>query len=297
MLAFLLGIVPLAQNAAATTPEQVKEFVHNIYIEGVPYDEASQLAADVALPVLKQVLDDPGEDEYWANAAITIGMIGNDQGVNLLTEFVNRQEAKSKLTRAQTVAKTSAVIALGYIVNKTGNREALDFLIKGVDPATWKNRNLMWTGEFHADNSERDKQLATMAVLGLGVSGNADAAKTLRSLKAAPKTAQMRALKKAMPGLGSVADEALKANSAISSRGLKNYYLKSRIKQAPGAGGADIRSISELETEKPPVAGEVLKEPQAGIVLRNPQPGEVLSPPKEGKVLRPLQAGEIINLK
>jgi hypothetical protein len=125
LLAILLMLSPVARDAAAaTTPEQVKEFIHNVYIEGVPYDQASQLAPEIALPVLKQVLADPHEDEYWANAVVTIGMIGHDQGTELLTEFITRREAESKLNRAQTVAKTSAVMALGYIVNKTGNRKA-----------------------------------------------------------------------------------------------------------------------------------------------------------------------------
>ena len=225
LLAVVVSLLsPTHDAAASTTPEQVMEFVHAVYIEGVPYEQASQLAPDVALPILKQVLRDPREEEFWANAAVTIGMIGHDQGVDLLMEFITRSEAKSKLSRAQTVAKTSAVMALGYIVNKTGNRKALDFLKTSVDPQTWRKRSLAWTGAFHGTGKERDKQLAVMAVLGLGVSGNPEAAQTLRSLGETPKTPQMRALKKALPEVGNVAGEALKANSVIASKGIQSYY-------------------------------------------------------------------------
>lgn len=227
LLAVVVALLsPTLDAAAATTPEQVRKFVHAVYIEGVPYEQASQLAPDVALPVLEQVLRDPREEEFWANAAITIGMIGHDQGVDLLMEFITRREAKPKLSHAQTVAKTSAVMALGYIVNKTGNRKALDFLKTGVDPKTWRTRKLAWTGEFHGTGKERDKQLAVMAALGLGVSGNPEAAQILRSLGETPKTRQMRALKRALPEIDNVADEALKANNVIASKGIQNYYLK-----------------------------------------------------------------------
>jgi hypothetical protein len=295
LLVLVLSLLLHARNAAAaTTPEQVREFVRAVYIEGVPYEQASQLAPEVALPILEQVLRDPADEQYWANAAVTIGMIGHDQGVELLIRFITRGEARAKLSRDQTLAKTSAVMALGYIVNKAGNRKALDFLKTSIDPQGWSKRNLKWTGEFHRTNLERDKQLATMSVLGLGVSGNPDAARTLQSLREKPKTRNLRALKKTMPDLSIIADEALKANDAISREGLQNYYIKTQPKLSPIEGGINIRSTPEIEVVKAPVAGEVIKEPQPGEVLRNPQLGEVLSPPKAGEVVRPLQKGETL---
>ncbi len=294
-LVLVLSLLLHARDAAAAiTPEQVREFVHAVYIEGVPYEQASQLAPEVALPILEQVLRDPADEQYWANAAVTIGMIGHDQGAELLIRFITRREDKSKLSRDQTLAKTSAVMALGYIVNKAGNRKALDFLKASIDPQSWSKRNLKWTGEFHRTNVERDKQLATMSVLGLGVSGNPEAEKALQSLRGKPKTPYLRTLKKTMPDLGIIVDEALKANRAISSEGLQNYYLKTRPKLSLDDGGVDIRSTREIEVVKPPVAGEVIKEPQPGEVLRDPQLGEVLSPPKAGEMIRPLQKGETI---
>ncbi len=298
LLASVTLLLPIAQPAAAaTTPEQVKEFVHQVYIEGVPYAEASQLSADVALPILTEILNNPHEEEYWANATVIVGMIGNDQGVKLLTDFITRKEAKGKLTRAKTVAKTSAVMSLGYIVNKTGNRTALDFLMKGADPQTWNKRNLAWTGEFHTNKTDRDKQLASMAVLGLGVSGNADAAKFLESLKAAPTTPKMRTLKKSMPDIDTIAAEALKTNRAISTEGIHNYYLKIQPKHAPDKGRSDVNPRTELEMVKPPVAGELIKKPEPGEVLRQPQMGEVVSPARTGEILKPTKTGERINIQ
>lgn len=293
----LVLFLPTREAAAITTPEQVKEFVQAIYIEGVPYDQASQLDPDIALPVLKQVLANPREEDSWANAAVTIGMIGNDQGVDLLVQFITRREAKQKLSRAQTVAKTSAVMALGYIVNKTGNRKALDFLKTGADPQAWRKRNLAWTGVFHRTVAERDNQLTVMAVLGLGVSGNPEAAQTLRSLKEPPITPKLRALRNALPDINTVTDEALKANSEISSEGMNNYYLKNKPKNSPDEGRREVTPRREINVLKAPVTGEVIQQPRTGEVLKQPQLGEVLAPPKAGKVLRQPQKGEVIKQK
>jgi len=231
-------LTPAFVAAATTTTKQVEDFVRAVYIEGVPYEQASQLAPEVALPILKQFLNTPAEERYWANTAVTIGMIGHDQGTNLLIDFITRREAKNKLNRDQTVAKTSAVMALGYIVNKTGNRKALDFLKSSIDPQAWRKRNLKWTGEFHRTVTERNNQLAMMAVLGLGVSGNSEAAQTLRSIKESPKTKQMSAIREALPEINSVAEEALKANESISREGIQRYYLKVQPKYVPDCQAA-----------------------------------------------------------
>jgi HEAT repeat protein len=291
-LTMILGC--LLQGAAvnaATTPEQVKDFVHAVYIEGVPYEEAAQLDPEVALPILKDVLNDSSEEEYWPNAAVTVGMIGDDRGADLLLDFINRKEPKAKLSRPNTVAKNSAVMALGYIVNKTGNRKALDFLKARVDPKAWTK--LPWVGAFQRTKEERDKQLATMAVLGLGLSGNPEARERLKSLKETPKTPQMRELRSALPDVGTSAEEALKAHGIISEKGLTNYYLQYRPKHS-NEERTEMGPTSEMEMVKPPVMGEVLKEPQPGEVLKEPQPGEVVAPPKTGRMIRPLKKGEVI---
>lgn len=297
LFAVVILLLPIAEPAKATTPEQVRQFVRQVYIEGVPYAEASQLSANIALPVLKNILNDPREEEYWANAVITVGMIGSDQGAKLLMDFINRKEAKDKLTRPQTVAKTSAVISLGYIVNKTGNRTALDFLMKGANPQTWSKRNLAWLGEFQTSKSERDKQLASMAVLGLGVSGNADAAKFLETLKAAPTTPQMRTLKQSVPDIDVIAAESLETNRAISKDGIRNYYSKIQPKLAPNESRLDVTPPGQRDVVKPPVAGEITRKHEAGEVLRQPQVGETISPAKTGEILRPMAPGERINIR
>lgn len=289
LLAVTLVLILLAPLASATAPEDVKNFVSGVYAEGVPYDQASQLDSDVALPILKQVLSDPRAEKHWANAAVITGMIGHDKGADLLIDFITRRETKAKLSRAQTVSKTSAVMSLGYIVNKTGNRKALEFLKTGVDPEAWEVRKLPWTGEFYRTPAEQNNHLAGVAVLGLGLSGNTEAAQTLLSLQEAPGRSELGTLKQ-------IASEALIANTEISSEGLKDYYLTRPHR--PNRSQAESTSSSSLgpkvDAGNPPAPGEVLKEPVPGELLAEPQTGEVLANSTSGQVLREPQKGTLI---
>ena len=279
---------------AQTTADEVKGFVQPVYIEGVPYERASRLDPAVALPVLEQILADSTQQDHWANAVVTIGMIGDERSADLLINFITRTERGQKLSRAQTVAKTSAVMSLGYVVNKTGSRKALDFLKAGTDPKAWDRRQMSWLGDYQRHATERNQQLAAMSVLGLGLSANAEATRFLRQLRAAPVNAKSRALKRSLPGMDGLVDDALKASSEISSEGLDRYYLRVQPRAAISSDGPGPGPRAEMEILKAPVEGQILKPLTAGEMLREPQPGQQLVAPKPGSVLRPLTAGEVM---
>lgn len=282
VLCVLAGLFAGTASAAAVevpkTASQVEQFVSAIWIEGVPYEVASRISPEVALPVLKKILSDPAASAYWANAAVTAGMIGDERSADLLIDFILRGEAKGKLDSDQTRAKTSAVMSLGYVVNKSGSRKALDFLSAGTDPKYWTGRKVGWTGAHLPTAKERDSQLATMAVLGLGVSGNAEAAKVLRSLAAR---------KSAAPELENAVRDALWANEAIYKEGLRDYY-RSRMK-------APEQDLEMTQPDRPPVKGEILREAQPGEVVRQSAPGEIVAEPRTGEVLRKPTPGTVLS--
>jgi len=215
------GAVPLETDRTA-----IQEFVHRVYIEGVPYEEVTRLSPEVAVPLLVGMLDNPQEEEYWANIVVILGMLGDDRAVAPIFDFIKRGESRPQLSRSQCVAKTSAVMSLGYIVNRTANPEALAYLKEGVYPETWEARNLLWASSFFRSQAEQNNQLAIMAVLGLGVSGKPQAATVLQMLRQPPATPKMKALKSRIPEIDNIAEEALKANAMISKSGLKLYYEK-----------------------------------------------------------------------
>lgn len=232
-LSLALSSAAHAQVSLETSPAAVKDFVRQVYIEGVPYEEASRLSPDVAVPVLIRMLNDPREEEHWANVVVTLGMLGDDRVVQPLLDFIRRGESRKQLSPSQSRAKIGAVMALGYAVNKRGNRKALAYLKEGIDPRVWEKRKVGWASGFFSSPAERDNQLAIMSAIGLGLSGHPEAAEVLRSLREPPTTPDMRALRTRLADMSNIADEALKAHSTISREGLKRYYQRTVPDDAP----------------------------------------------------------------
>jgi HEAT repeat protein len=128
-----LSMTSQQRGQKANDPETIRAFVRKTYMEGIPYNQVQRMSPSLALPVLIKMLDDPRDEQYWTNIVVTLGMLGDGRAVNPLINFITRSEERSELSPPQAEAKTSAVMSLGYIVNKTGNRQALTFLAEGVD--------------------------------------------------------------------------------------------------------------------------------------------------------------------
>jgi hypothetical protein len=221
----LAAMVSSCASPSATqtqTPMTVQEFVRQIYVEGLPYEEAARYGPE-AVPALEQMLSDAAEQVYWPNIVITLGAIGDERAVDRLLQFVN-PPGERQLSDNEFRAVTSAIIALGYAVNRTGNQKALAFLRESVDPSVWAQRS-RWKSPFHASDEARNFQLSTSAILALGLTGNASAADTLRSLQAQPASEAARRFQ--AQATDAIA-EALKANQAISSGGLAAYYRNAK---------------------------------------------------------------------
>lgn len=277
LVALLAGrSVAAPAGGVPTNATELQEFVSAIWIEGVPYHIASRINPEFALPVLQKILNDPKAAPQWANAAVTAGMIGHENSANLLIDFITRPE-RGKLDLDQSRAKTSAVMSLGYVVNKSRSGKALEFLKAGTNPKYWSSRKLGWAGSMFTDARQRDDQLAVMSVLGLGLSGSEEAAKILRSLNT----------RKAAPQLDSAVTEALWTNEAVAKEGLADYY-RTRLQ------GRHADPEGNRAWENPPVQGEVLREARPGEVLKKAEPGEVIAEPKAGEVLRAPAAGTVL---
>ena len=225
IIASLIGIAisNAANSAAAQTPD-IREFVHQIYIEGVPYEEVTRFNPSTAAPVLLEMLENPQEEGYWTNVVVTLGMLGDERAVEPLIRFV--EEGVGQLSRDQYAAKTSAVMSLGYIVNKSKSARALSYLTEGIDPDIW-SRRVNWSSPYHSSEVGRNQQLITMSILGLGLTGHPQAAEFLRSLRTSV-TSEGKRLRTYVPRLDDVGGEARKANESIARDGLARYYRKDR---------------------------------------------------------------------
>ncbi len=220
------SVCALGQPIDGSDPAVIREFVHQVYIEGVPYDQVGRLHASPAIAALTAMLKEPGEEEYWSNIVVTLGMLGDDRAVDPLLAFIGRGESGEQLSRSQSVAKTSAVMALGYIVHRTANKKALKYLEEGIFPNTWEARNVQWASGIYPTRADRNSQLAVSSILGLGLSGRPEAVKLLQSIREPAATARIADLRKQIPGIDDICAEALKANAAIASEGMDLYYKR-----------------------------------------------------------------------
>ncbi|MDN5199889.1 hypothetical protein QQ008_00910 [Fulvivirgaceae bacterium BMA10] len=218
-----LSAITFAALETAKDTTKVEDFVKQIFIQGVPYDEANKYGED-DVPLLLKMLEDSTQIAYWSNIAVTLGIIGNEQAVDPLIDLI-KSDSPDTLSNELYTAKTSAIMALGYLINKSGNQKSLDFLKGCLDPHAWDESQPNWVGPFQASTEQRNYQLSTMAILGLTLSGHQDALDALHKL-AEPATTEDG--KKFQAQVSNVLKEALETCELISEKGLSEYYKESK---------------------------------------------------------------------
>ncbi len=217
-----LGGLLLAGLPTTTAAQEmdIQDFVHQIYIEGIPY-EAANVYDSTAVPTLMEMLADTTEAPYWANIAVTLCIIGDPSYVDPLLDFIKADEGT--LSDDIYRAKSSAVMALGYLINKTGDEKALNYLIESIDPGAWAQREVQYVGPYQASTEARDLNLSTMAMLGLALSGRPEALEALGSVTVPEGVVD--------DPLAAVAAAAREAHQQIATDGLAEYYRKARENQ------------------------------------------------------------------
>ena len=121
----LLAAPPLH---SAAQPTDAGNSVRRIYVEGMPY-EVAKAYSPAETPALLEMLQDEEEAPYWPNITMALGVIGDDQAVGPLIDFIHGRGSSAEWSNALYRARASAVGALGYLVNKSGNEEALEYLL------------------------------------------------------------------------------------------------------------------------------------------------------------------------
>jgi hypothetical protein len=199
----------------------VSEFVHKVYVSGIPYDEASQYkSSDV--PLLLQMLEDPNEKPYWANIALVLEIIGDEKALSGVIAFIERDPG-GELTESHYVAKTSAIMGLGYFINKTNSKKALNYLIEGTSPNAWESRKITGlTTKWHTTVEERNQDMAKYAILGLALAGTKESGQALRQLQIQAASSTSTAAQQEE----GVISQAISEHQKIVNDGLSGYYKK-----------------------------------------------------------------------
>jgi len=211
------------QQGFLSQTTDIRDFVRQTFIHGVPYEEASKHDSD-AVPILLEMLTDTTEQPYWSNIVVTLGIVGNEKAVDPLIAFIN-EDYQGTLSHSLYTAKTSAIISLGYLINKSGNKKALSYLIDCLSPGMWMERNLKWVSPYHRSIEDRNIELSKMAILGLALSGRPDAGEALRSIK---RPAETELAKRFQAEAADLIDEALEEYEIISQKGLFEYQKEVR---------------------------------------------------------------------
>lgn len=199
----------------------INDFVKQRFIRGVPYEEALKYS-EKNVPELLLMLTDSSNITYWSNIIVTLGIIGDERAITPLIDLI-KGDQEGMLSRDLYNAKTSAIMALGYLINKSGNEEALDFLKDCLDPHNWDESQPTWSSPFQAARPDRNIQLSSVAVLGLTLSGHPGAIEALQALKNPMETEEQ---KKFQSQISNTLDQAIRECEDISTGGLLEYYRK-----------------------------------------------------------------------
>jgi hypothetical protein len=213
----LVAAVVMVPTASAQVP--VSDYVHRVFVSGIPYEEASQYTSrDV--PVLLKMLEDEREKPYWANIALVLEIIGDESALDELIAFIEKDPGGA-FTEDHYVAKTSAIMGLGYLVNKSGSKKALAYLKGGASPDFWAQRKIPGLTKLLPTEQERNADMSKYAMFGLALSGHPEAEQALRNLQNTKGAFAAQS--------DGTLEQALQANQDIAKEGLKGYYQKREL--------------------------------------------------------------------
>lgn len=183
IVALLVALLAAAlQGVAAQEPsEPVKEFVHSVHQGADAYSTAKRLSSEEDPRVLLEMLHNPEMAPQWTNIAILVGASGHDDMVQPLIDFVHGRHSDIGWSLPAYRGRTSAIMALGYLVHETGNQDAMQYLIDSVHPRAWTNREVWWLLS-HPDSERLSLQLSTAAITALAFTGGEAAVGTLSEL-------------------------------------------------------------------------------------------------------------------
>lgn len=174
----LVALTPwgAAQAGTGSPAADVRTFVRQLHIHGIPFEEARAFDG-TALPVLRDILADGRDQVYWVNAVMTVGIIGDARGTDLLLEFLAARHGE--LTPEVFRAVLSVPFALGHLARR-GDGRAFRSLAGWVDLS--KSTGFAWShGRYRG--AALDDLYGRVGVKGLGIAGSDAASAILASLE------------------------------------------------------------------------------------------------------------------
>jgi hypothetical protein len=214
---------PLAINSRKV---DIQEFVRRIYPDSMPFEEAMRYGPE-NVPTLTRMLSDPRERASWPMIASVLGIIGDEASAHALIDFVVRERGGS-LRGDEYRSVGSAIVALGYLVERTGSPTALEFLGQASEPSFWqRQRRMRWTSTASATIAARNQRLADFAVMGLGLSGHREARSALQRRWDTLNQRRGEGSAQEQQGMQDVVEQAMDDHARVTDIGLAKYYHRS----------------------------------------------------------------------
>lgn len=205
-------------------PADVRDFVSQHWVEGVPWELASQYGEKDARLLLDWLVNEPEKhEEFLTQIVSTLGYIGSEIAVQPMIDFVQGPRAG----RAVFNAKNTALLRLGDLANRSGSRVALDFLARVAgDMALARTLAApQASAEVQAAKAYHDvvaptldtlaAELAVSATFGLALAGTAQTQQTVEALKLNPD---------AFATVNQAALEAAEIAATVRAKGREEYY-------------------------------------------------------------------------
>ena len=211
------GEDPISFDGAAPP---VGEYVRGRWVHGLPFELTAETYGPDDVPALLNILESRSRSEDWANAATALAIIGNARAANYLIRFIERPEPDDLSAPARR-AKTAAIIALGYLVNRTASPLALGYLLDRAEVANWRGIETVPPLAPGQPAAARRADLGEHAVLGLALSGNARAHARLNAMLAPSGDPEQEAFQIRARAL---IQQCVNVCSLVGAQGLERYY-------------------------------------------------------------------------
>jgi hypothetical protein len=245
-------------NPPSHTKAELYGFVLRTYIHGLDeYKALEYSGVPDSVGALREIRESPELKDYWQNAIIMHGLLGQTEVYGELKAFLEEElsarggKPLTTLSPSLFRAKLSVLRALGFLANQTPDQnvrtEIVSYLEDGARPGSWSSRGLVWKSPYdqdRTDNRRRNMQLSEKAIIALGLSGTDISLNFLRSLRTSLEGGR------AAPGPGtgihidfwaqevltpaeansllSATTEAFETNLALHHESLKSYLLHNR---------------------------------------------------------------------
>lgn len=218
VLALTLAIGTNVSAQQVAQPDVVA-FIRGQAIHGGSYRELSTLYDSTAVPILIDALNSDAEEGNRGRVARLLGILGDERAVGAMIAFIEKGRSEL-ISRADHRARRSALRSLGYLINRTGSERALKYLIEGLTPSVWRERNVTGVVSYVDSSAKYDMLLSTYAILGLAQSGHPRAGEALKTLLQSP-TPEQRDFRDAEEA---TVTQWLEVHGLVAERGVAGMY-------------------------------------------------------------------------